>query len=106
MRATTMRVVNGYQSAMCGQQVVRKKGGHITRPGPLEPCRCLGSALALAPVPRHTHTTCAIHASMRLDRLSPDPKRQPRKRREPSDYRPTWLGSSLVVRAPRLVIII
>ena len=35
MRATTMRVVNGYQSAMCGQQVGRQKGGHITRPGPV-----------------------------------------------------------------------
>ena len=31
-----MRVVNGYQSAMCGQQVVRQKGGHITRHAPLK----------------------------------------------------------------------
>ena len=37
MRATTMTVVNGYQSAMCGQQVLRQKGGHITRPGPVPP---------------------------------------------------------------------
>ena len=29
-----MRVVNGYQSAMCGQQVVRQKGGSHHPPGP------------------------------------------------------------------------
>ena len=35
MRATTMRVVNGYRSAMRGQQVSRQKGGHITRHAPV-----------------------------------------------------------------------
>ena len=42
MRATTMRVDNGYQSVMRGQQVVHQKGGHITRPGPV--CRTTQAA--------------------------------------------------------------
>ena len=33
-RATTMSVVNGYQSAMRGQQVVKAKGGSTTTLGP------------------------------------------------------------------------
>ena len=56
MRATTMTMVNEYQSAMCGQQVFPPNGGHITRHDPYT----YGHATALALA---THGTPNSHAN-------------------------------------------
>ena len=41
---------------------------------------------------RQTHAAYDVLASMRPDRRSPNPKRRPSKRHEPSDHPSTWLG--------------
>ena len=47
MRATTMRVANGYQSAMCGQQVVGQKAPASTGT-PLKTSGCVIAAVGAA----------------------------------------------------------